>query len=425
MKMKKIEEIGMEYIGNTEDLTEDYPIKQYERTSKEGKTYKVKAHTRGEQSTELEEFEEFEEEELELEELYELLGHYKGESMIPDRSNPEKQRHVIMNDLKRKGEILKDISLKIHGKYNERLEIHEKNLESMGKGFFETNPRMLVQEIKYITQLYKEITEDLPINEKNLFAGELIELRKTIRDIDINKKRQLKHQFRNKSITFSNLGLKRRTPKENELEQENEKQIEERTKSKKEPITFSSLGLKKKEIERDFLTTDFVAINEFEIMTSDFEDNEDFTVLHGAITRAGKFIYNKDGKEVEVYKDWDNIQEVFNEQSYLPLKASVQKGAHRISSVQGYATNWKPNHETQQMYGDVILFKNLEDITNDLEPKSGFPMSIGFKDHIEGDTQLIQYLDHLALSLGSKENQDVDRCSIGGEPCRAKKKQNN
>jgi len=176
--------------------------------------------------------------------------------------------------------------------------------------------------------------------------------------------------------------------------------------------------IKKRNHEED-LTTDFIDIQEFTNITTDFGNIEDFTVLHGPITRAGAFEYTKNGKKIILFKDWKNILDVHNKQKYYPLKATTDYGAHH-SIIKGYATNWEPHHDTEQMYADVVLFNDLENETDLLDPEGGYQVSIGFKDNVIGNTQYIEYIDHLALSL---KNLDIGRCSTAnGKPCTVKRK---
>ena len=144
--------------------------------------------------------------------------------------------------------------------------------------------------------------------------------------------------------------------------------------------------------------------------------------MHGPFTRSGKFEYTKNGKKVILKKDWKNILEVHENQEYYPIKATIQKGAHS-AIIEGYATNWEPHHDTEQMFGDAVLFTDIENLTDVLNPEGGYAVSIGFKDDVIDGTQIISYVDHLAISLS---NLDKDRCSTaGGKSCFAKKKELN
>lgn len=167
------------------------------------------------------------------------------------------------------------------------------------------------------------------------------------------------------------------------------------------------------------LVSDNIDLTEFTRQTNDFQE-QDFTVLHGPITRDGGFDYIKDGKKVTLYKQWDNIKERYNERKYLPLRATIEKGSHHAEEV-GFAYNWKPNEETKQMFADIVLIQDIETMTRLLNPKEGYHVSMGFEDHIEdGNKQIIDSLDHIAMSL---ENKEVGRCSTdGGESCTVKKK---
>jgi len=169
------------------------------------------------------------------------------------------------------------------------------------------------------------------------------------------------------------------------------------------------------------LTSDFIDFSEFKDITQDFKTVGDFVVLHGPITRAGEFEYTKNGQKVILKKDWNNLLEVHKKQNYYPVKATVEKGAH-FAELMGYATNWEPNHETKQMFADVVLFNDLADVTDLLNPNGGYQVSIGFKDDVKDGIQYIEYVDHLALSL---RNLDVGRCSTAnGLPCTVSVKNN-
>ncbi len=184
-----------------------------------------------------------------------------------------------------------------------------------------------------------------------------------------------------------------------------------------EKTTFTNLGLRRKTPEE--LANDFIDLKDFTQQTHDFKE-QDFTVLHGPITRAGGFEYTKNGEKKVLYKQWDNIKERFAEKKYIPLKATTKTGSHKAKEV-GFAYNWEPNDKTKQMYADVVLIEDIEVMTDLLDPKEGYHVSIGFNDHIEGgNKQIIDSLDHLAMSL---KNKEVGRCSTaGGKGCTIKKK---
>lgn len=177
----------------------------------------------------------------------------------------------------------------------------------------------------------------------------------------------------------------------------------------------------KASVKTNDFTYDFIETTEFNDITLDFKDTEDFTILHGPITRAGPFEYEKEGMQVIYYKDWDNIKKVFKQHKYIPLKASVKQGSHH-ADILGYATNWKPNNKTQQMFADVVLIKDIDKLTDILYPENGYAVSIGFKDDVQDNVQWIEYIDHLAMSLS---NADKDRCSTAnGLSCNVSVKNN-
>jgi len=163
-------------------------------------------------------------------------------------------------------------------------------------------------------------------------------------------------------------------------------------------------------------TVDFIDLSQFTRRTEDF-DSQDFTVLHGPITRSGAFEYVQDGKKVVLYKDWKNIKDVFSKLDYIPFKGSVNEGSHHAEEI-GFAYNFTPNDETEQMFADVITLEDIDNLTDLKDPESGYHVSIGFEDDVVGDVQYITSVDHLA---GSLKNKEIGRCSTaGGTDCTVK-----
>ena len=157
------------------------------------------------------------------------------------------------------------------------------------------------------------------------------------------------------------------------------------------------------------LRFDSIDLTKFTQITNDSISDE-FTVLHGSITRSGDFPYVKNGKEVIYKKEWDNIKEVFSRYSYIPMKATVEVGAHH-ADVLGYLANWVPHEDTEEMYADFVLFDKIENLTNLIKPEGGYHVSLGYPDVIKnGNRQIITGLDHAALSLS---NRDTSRACYG------------
>ena len=157
------------------------------------------------------------------------------------------------------------------------------------------------------------------------------------------------------------------------------------------------------------LRFDSIDFSKFTKMTND-SLSEGFTVLHGPVTRSGDFPYIKDGKQVTYVKEWDNIKETFSRYSYIPLKATAEKGAHH-ANVLGYLANWNPHEDTEEMYADFVLFDRIENLTDLINPEGGYHVSLGYPDVIKnGNRQIITGLDHAALSL---KNKDKARACYG------------
>jgi len=175
---------------------------------------------------------------------------------------------------------------------------------------------------------------------------------------------------------------------------------------------------------RGDFTTDFIDSSQLQKITTDSYSN-DFTVYHGSLTREGPFDYEKNGKKITVYKDYDNLSEKFSEADYFPLKAISGIGSH-YTTVKGFTTNFeledkpKEGNKYRHVYGDVIVLNDTFGSPEEVDLRD-FHVSIGFKDHFEGDQQIIEYIDHLAMS-----DFELGRCitadATEGDACIVKKK---
>lgn len=151
------------------------------------------------------------------------------------------------------------------------------------------------------------------------------------------------------------------------------------------------------------------------IMSFKLKDREDSTTMDGVITRSGEFDY---GYGDIMIKEWDNIKEVFSKTDHIPVYGSTKSDSHTESDDRliGFAHNFTPKDETEQMYSDVEFFDNIKDLSDLYEP-SELPVSIRFADANKTNrgTQVITKVKHLAVSLNKNER---DRCSEnGGSAC--------
>lgn len=145
-------------------------------------------------------------------------------------------------------------------------------------------------------------------------------------------------------------------------------------------------------------------------------------MLEGPITRAGAFPYNINGYNVTLYKQWDNLKEVFSKKDYLPLIGSKDLGAHYAKEL-GFAYNFRFDDDKKRVYADIVTLEDMNKLSDNYTPKTeGWEVSIGFKDHRQGQAQIIDKLDHLAVSL---KNKEMGRCRAGGDPCYINKKDQN
>ncbi len=177
---------------------------------------------------------------------------------------------------------------------------------------------------------------------------------------------------------------------------------------------FKYIGNIHKDLENDIIY-DQINFSEFTNQTQDF-NSEGFSILTGPITRSGAFPYERGGYKITLYKQWDNIKDVFDGLEYIPLIGSKSVGSHNAEMI-GFAYNFKPDDEKEQMFADIITLRDIAELSDNYTPENeGWEVSIGFKDHRVGDKQIIDYIDHLAMSL---RNEETGRCRMGGDPCYA------
>jgi len=158
-------------------------------------------------------------------------------------------------------------------------------------------------------------------------------------------------------------------------------------------------------------THDLVDLDEF----TTFKQG-DFTVMHGVLTRGGAFEYldpEDPTKKIILKKDYNNLKEVHEDLDYYVLKGTKDVGSHHADVI-GFAYNFLPNDKAEVIEGDIVLLDDIQAISS-ISPDIAREVSIGFKDRIEGDVQIVEKIDHLAISLDNKEK---GRCrTAGGKPC--------
>lgn len=165
-------------------------------------------------------------------------------------------------------------------------------------------------------------------------------------------------------------------------------------------------------LQETSLLHDEIWMEDFHFITHDLQD--DFSVLQGPITRAGAFPYRIGNQNVILYKQWANLKDIFSSRSYLPLIGSKQKGAHDSQDVLGFAYNFQFNEQDQQVLADIITLDDIHLLTDNFIPEKGWEVSIGFRDRRIGDKQIIDDVDHLAISL---LNLEKGRCGVLGKRC--------
>ena len=402
-------------IGNVNDFTEDYPVHEYERTSKMGVTHKVSEHERGKERKISRAYDAIQKEYN----FIAMMWFGKSDITVDDRifqvqeqikslesmlSNASLDQSVLNEELGKKRKEL--IEFQVQKLEKEFESLPEKDKFALGSKGFEIVSKIHKLKLQ-LESNKKDLTEDYPVQE-HIRGGGKVFVKAHERGSSKEFYNSLKNVINSYNTTLLHFDW-------DEIEDDKELR-NEFTHFLSDIQEICRDECERKEGKADF-TEDFVEIDTFNDITKDFNEkmNEDFTILHGKITRAGDFEYIKDGQKVILTKNWNNIKDVFKKTKYIPLKGSTEQNAHAAPII-GYASHWIPDDENEVMYGDVVTFKNLAEVTDLLNPKrGGFNVSIGFKDQVENGIQKILYLDHLAISL---KNADLDRCSTAnGIPC--------
>ena len=160
---------------------------------------------------------------------------------------------------------------------------------------------------------------------------------------------------------------------------------------------------------------DSIPFSEFKQIKTDFE-NSDFVIFHGPIARDGPYDYmDENGNITTLYKDIDNLKDIYSRYNYLPMKTSEKIGAH-FSEEFGYATNFSVNEETNEIEADLILV-NDENFKKIISQKSEYHVSPGDNDIIKGNIQILTDLDHIALALGPEIGRACTGTNSKGASC--------
>lgn len=155
---------------------------------------------------------------------------------------------------------------------------------------------------------------------------------------------------------------------------------------------------------QDFLTYDLIDLSEFDVITptEDMGITRDFTHLRGSIARDGGYDYLKNGQMITLYKDYNNLQDIYSRYDYAPVKVGIKDGAH-YATEDGFAYNFIPNNKKNTIDLDIILLKDLTDYIESSKLKKKYHVSAGYHDKVIGNKQYMIDLDHIAISLGGKE----------------------
>lgn len=162
-----------------------------------------------------------------------------------------------------------------------------------------------------------------------------------------------------------------------------------------------------------------------------FNDYGEFSQFEGYFTHSGAFPYKEDGKDLVKFKDWNNLKQVFSNTDYIHTIGSKREDSHLDldQRVNGFATGFKfiePNtpgiygpediDSEGRIWGEGAFFDNISNLS-DLKNPQELNFSIGFKEKMVGDIQLLTEVIHGAISMN---NTETDRCRLMGPPCTAR-----
>jgi hypothetical protein len=141
-------------------------------------------------------------------------------------------------------------------------------------------------------------------------------------------------------------------------------------------------------------------------------DNENFSILKGTAVKEGWYNYNKGGKIVKLYKNYDNLKEAYGSLDYVPLRGTKETGSH-FAPIIGFMHNFVPNDNKRAVDMEIVTFDDMSNLS-DLPLDSNWQLSMGFEDKVIGDQQYVGRVDHGAISLN---NLELGRC---GDACTAR-----
>ena len=169
-----------------------------------------------------------------------------------------------------------------------------------------------------------------------------------------------------------------------------------------------------------FLRTDNIPFSKFIQLKTDFE-NSDFVIFHGPIARDGPYDYmDENGNITTLYKDIDNLRDIYSRYNYLPMKASEIPGAHYAEEF-GYATNFSVNEKTNEIEADLVLV-NDDKFKKILNKKDLYHVSPGYNDIVTGNIQMLTDVDHIAFAMGKEIGRACTGTNSKGSSCTKVKK---
>lgn len=169
-------------------------------------------------------------------------------------------------------------------------------------------------------------------------------------------------------------------------------------------------------LEPKSLQTDAIPFSEFKQIKTDFE-TQDFVIFHGALARDGpyKYLDEKTGEMITLYKEINNLKDIYSRYDYLPVKATEKIGAHYAEEL-GYGTNFSYNENTNEIEFDLVLV-NDDNFKEIIKNKNEYHVSPGYNDIVKNNIQYITDVDHIALSLGKETGRACTGFNSKGASC--------
>lgn len=434
------------------DITVDYPVQGYNRVSKTGVRYSVKPHERKAKGKLQKEILQLKVEKIKAKQKRSYPGR-----LIKVTKSGKRYIEFASNELRGRGTAK---AILVKGLWLPRsqtiIESKKGGVVYVAEWLFNEKQRELVlKEIETLNSYIQEEKESIREEERLIntdpsdplvrFSSMTKEARENrIKKLNESiKKLEIRIQFQKKKLAFytqdfilspvvSTVDISKKLKGEEFIMSEDEWHMAHFGFVGQYPTYQEYLKKERKRLGLDFIQiltpvitsvirrNDSIPFSEFKQIKTDFE-TKDFVIFHGPIARDGPYDYEDEkGNIITLYKDIDNLKDMYSRYNYLPMKTSEEVGAHYAEEL-GYGTNFSVNEETHEIEADLILV-NDERFKDILSRKLEFHVSPGYNDIIKGNIQIITDLDHIALALGPEIGRACTGTNSKGVSCTKVKK---